>query len=224
MAVVDINRAQSRVISILNAAPGSTSFPSTVSGKQGRYPTTNEISYAIFEADNALCRDVILTGHPYRAAFMDVTDALTNNSILPAHLGGQGAIEVADVDDDADAWLPAVVCASKDETTEVIANPTLYGLTAASTKGFAWVEDDRVYTTSPFVRVRYPNYTPNNVTCQSDASLEDAVVAGACALLFKDGSSPDLFERYNTYFQNVRAELRAGAETFPILQQADLAA
>lgn len=224
MAVVDITRAQRRVIGIINAAPGATDFPSTASAKQGRYPSTTEIQYAIFEADNALCRDVILTGHPWRIAFEAVTDPLTNNSALPAHLGGQGMIEVSDDDSVAEdaVWLPAVVCASKDETTEVIANPTLYGLTADGAKGFAWIEDDRVFTTSPFCRVRYPDFTPNNSTCQSNAALEDGVVAGAVSLLFKDGSDGGLFDRYKAYFADVRAELRAGAEVFPVLSQADL--
>lgn len=223
-AVVDIVRVQQRVIGILNAAPAATNFPSTVSGKQGSYPTTDEIIYAIIEADSALCRDVIITGHPFRAAFMMVTDPLTNNSLIPAHLGGQGMAECAEVNDDPTAWIPALLAKSKDEITTVRTMPTNYGLTSAASTGWAFIEDDRVYTTSAYVRVRYPSFVPNNETCQSDSSLEDGVVAGACALLYKSGSNSDFFSRFDGYFQNIRAELRAGAEAFSVLEQAEMQA
>lgn len=222
MAVVDITRVQKRVVAILNAAPNSTAFPTTVSGKQGRYPSTTEIQYAIFEADNALCRDVILTGHPFRSSFMVVTDPLTTNSQITAHIGGQGLVEVSDDDDPDGDWFPAVTIDSKDSITEAIEFPTLFGLTAADATRFGWMEDDRVFTTSPFCRVRYPDFVPNNTTCQSNASLEDGVVAGTISLLYKDGSTGELFDKYHSYFQNVRAELRAGVEVFPVLSQADL--
>lgn len=222
--VVDISRVQQRVIGILNAAPAATNFPSTVSGKQGRYPSTNEIIYAALEADSALCRDVIITGHPFRAAFMAVTDALTNNSLLPPHLGGQGMAEVSETTSGEKVWTPALLAKSQDEVTTVLAMPTNYGLNAAASVGWAFISDDRVYTTSAFVRVRYPNFIPNNTTCQSYSALEDAVVAGAVALLVKDGTDQNLFSRYDGYFQNVRAELRAGAETYPVLEQTEMQA
>lgn len=226
MAVVDITRVQQRVIGILNAAPGATNFPSTVSGTQGRYPTTTEIQYAALESDNVLCRDASMSGSPLRSAFMTVTDPLTTNSLIPPHIGGQGLIEVSDddsVDEDA-VWLPALTPKSQDDITTVLAMPTNYGLSATDSKGWAWIADNRVFTTSPYCRVRYPDFSPNSSTCQSNASLEDAVVAGAIALLFKDGSDGGLFDRYKQYFADIRAEIRAGAEVFPSLEQASLVA
>jgi len=216
---------QKRVIGILNAAPASLLFPDTVSGKQGRYPSTAEIQYAIFEADNALCRDTIMTGHPWRNSFMTVTDALTNNSQIDPHLGGQGIIEISDVDsDDDEDWFPAITPKSKDEVSKAIRySDTVYGTQDSDVSGFGWIEDSRIFTTSPFARVRYPDFIPNNTTCQSNSALEDAVVAGAVSLLFKDGSTPDLLERYKSYFADCRAELRAGVEVFPLLEQADMA-
>lgn len=218
MAVVDVLRVQKRVVGILNAAPGLATFPATVSGKQGRFPSTTEIQYSILEVDNALCRDVIITGHPYRNAFMTVTESLTNGAPIPAHLGGQGLVEISE---DENTWTPALLAKSKDDITSVLAMPTNYGLNAAASVGWAFIEDGRGFTTSAFFRVHYPDFVPNNTTCQSDASLEDGVTAGAISLLYKDGSTSELFDKYHSYYQNVRAELRAGAEVFPVLDQTE---
>jgi len=224
MAVVDITRVQQRVVAILNAAPppGAT-FSATVSGKQGRYRSTEEIQYAILEVDNAFCRDLIITGHPYRSQFMVVTDPLTTNSLIPAHIGGQGMIEVSDDDSVSDSavWLPALTPKSQDDITTVLAFPTNYGLTVADSKGWAWISDNRVVTTSPYCRIRYPQFTPNYTTCQADASLEDGEVSGAVAELFKDGSDGGLFDRHRQLYADTRAEIRAGAEVFPSLQMAE---
>lgn len=98
MALALLANTDPRIISILNAAPG-TAWPSTVSGTVGAFPSQSEITAASLEADGELITRGYFNSvnNSLAQPFMVPSAPISRGGIIPQHYGNSGRVEISRV-------------------------------------------------------------------------------------------------------------------------------
>ena len=112
---------------------------------------------------------------------------------------------------------------SKDQILSANSFPNLYGDDFPSTAKFWFIEGDVIYTTSAFAKVLYTDYTLTSTT-QAPEPYLPAIVAGAVAMLAKDGSDAGLAQYYQSIYNNMMASIVAMAKVLPDISAYKMAA
>ena len=213
MAVVSISRVRKRVIELLLAAGRGARYTDAV-GDQKRYAVLQELTDAIVEADMHVCMAILETpGHPYRAGFMTPSGNLANGDFIPAHVGGHGKVEIDPTG--GGTFRGGILAESLDELLEVLHHPTLF----PNCTRYYFVEDGCIHHTGSAAKVWYPAFTKNDAACQAHELYTAAVIAGAIALLRKDGGDPGFFNDYAQAALAAEALIRGGAKALPDVEQ-----
>lgn len=213
MGTVNDKVVRRRVIAMLFAnrlTPYTDTVPESGSGVNARYPRTQEFTDSILEVDALICQARASTpGDPYRSQWMDVTGPLVSGTIIPAHIGAKGNIEI----DNGDGWIPARLANSREEMIEIINNPSLY----SSLRAF--IEDNEILHNAKRARVRYPNFEKTDV-CQAPDVDELAVVMGTLGSMPKDGAvSPEIYSVGAQYLQAYIAMIKGEQVMLPEVAQ-----
>lgn len=191
MATALLADVKPRIIEILNANPGVWS--DTVSGDVGAFSHDQEISQAIFEAEEKIAVEGYFqsVNQSLAAPFLTYTPDLVSNQRIPAMRGGYRAVELKEI---AGVWRRGIEAKHVDDITNAAAVGTSY--VGANSFNFLYkIADGKIYTTSGFARIEYPEYTRTAVL-QINRAEEFLLIATTIRLLTKN-SSPVPFEYYS---------------------------
>ena len=103
---------------------------------------------------------------------------------------------------------------SKDTVLETINNVIVFANKVNYTYNYWFIEGDTIYTTSPYCKVVYTDYTLTS-SPQSPEPYLFAVVAGALSKLLKDGSDSSQLAFYTQQYQAYLTEIASGARVIP---------
>lgn len=119
MATADIDTIRKRVVSVLNANPGT--YSATVSGEVGAFPSDTEITEAIMEAEAEVVVEAYFQSiNPdLTAEFNTVSDNLSNGADVPFHHGEVSLVELSATGQRP--WIVGVEAQSMDDITAAIA-------------------------------------------------------------------------------------------------------
>ena len=213
MTVVSISRVRKRVIALLLAHPRGGFYTDAVGGK-GSYASLQEITDAVVDADMNVCLAILDTpGHPYASGFQVASSNLASGDTLPAFVGAHGRVVIDPTG--TGTFKRAVLAKSADEMAEVVNNPTLY----PNCKLFYFIEAGTVEHSGSAARVYYPSFSKTDAACQAHELYTSAVLAGAIALLMKDGGDPQFFGEYAHVAAEALARIRAGEKTLPDIER-----
>lgn len=107
---------------------------------------------------------------------------------------------------------------SKDEILEVNTYPQVFGSLPGYVVGHWFVEGNILYTTSPFAKVTYTDYTLTS-SPQAPESYLWAVVAGAVSHLLKDGGDDQMCSMYGSIYSGMMQSILAGNKAIPEISQ-----
>lgn len=221
MAVVDLAKAKSQLIAILQAS--RTAYSATVDSSKRQFSSDTEILDAILFADGEICHAIIRTpGHPFTNAFKQTSASLVNADTLPTFSGR--ILDVTHCATTNGTFLPAIKASSREEVLEMRdhfgtfhsgdADPVL--TEATHILPFYFIEDATVYFVDAFGRVTYTDYT-RTATTQAPEAYASAVVAGAVARLLKDGGDDNAAQYYGQMYSSYLQDIRGGAAATPEL-------
>jgi hypothetical protein len=219
MADANFNRMKSRLHALLLL---NDTYSATNSGNVGRFPSGDEIADALLQADNRVCLEIINNpNHPARTKFLTgLSSALTNGSKLPEFQGAVGYVTVSATENGA--YVPAILADSKDEIQSVREFSDLFGDAAADSEGLYWIENNYLFTTSPFAKVTYPVLAITNAP-QAPDSEEETIIQGAySSLLGKDGSDTTEQQIAERKFQDGLQLIRSFPRVIPETTQLEL--
>ena len=103
---------------------------------------------------------------------------------------------------------------SKDTVLETINNVIVFANKVNYTYNYWFIEGDTIYTTSPYCKVVYTDYTLTS-SPQAPEPYLFAVVAGALSKLLKDGSDSSQLAFYTQQYQAYLTEIASGARVIP---------
>ena len=214
VAICNIVTVRKRVISALQSnrtAPYSGAV-GTGSSTNSRYQSTTEITDAILEVDSLIVQARLSNpGDPYRSQFMSASASIPNNTMIPAHVGAQGNLDI----DTGSGFVAARTAKSRAEMAEVLANPTLY----PSAAGWGIIEDSQVLYDGDNAQVWIPSFVKTTV-CQAPETDELAEVMGTIGMLPKDGSvTPELYSTGASYLAAYIQMLQGKNVTLPETEQ-----
>jgi hypothetical protein len=207
-----------RVISILmanrlNPYAGTIPTPATNS----RYQSTTEIEDAALEADAIIVQARISTpGDPYRNTWVSFTPDLAHASLIPAHIGSVGGVEVKV----GSVYTPARFASSKAEILAMRAHPALY----PDAKNWVWIENSELYHNGDFARVWRSTFS-KSAACQSPEQDQTAVIALTLGSLAKDGSvTPEIYDagtKYGMWY--IQSVIKGQSVSLPEVEQIESA-
>lgn len=213
MAVASISRIRKRVIALLLAHPRGGYYTDNVGGKS-TYASLQEITDAVVDADMNVCLAILDTpGHPYASGWQVASSNLASGDFLPPFIGAHGRVIIDPTG--TGTFKRAVLARSADEMAEVVNNPTLY----PNCKLFYFIEGNCIEHSGSAARVYYPSFSKTDAACQAHELYTSAVLAGALALLYKDGGDPQFFGEYAQIFALADAAIRAGEKTLPDIER-----
>lgn len=111
-------------------------------------------------------------------------------------------------------YVDAIRALTKGQVINLNENPQVYGSRPAYVANRWFIEGNVVYTSSPFCKVTYTDYTRTSAL-QAPESYTTAIIAGAVAKLSKDGFDTDLAQFYAQIYAQMLEEIRAGAKLTP---------
>lgn len=191
MALALLANTSKRIVAILGANPGVWS--GSVSTNVGAFPDDNEILAATLEADEWVATQGYFqsVNETLSDAFDTLSSNLVNGDNVPFH---HGRISKVEVSQNGSTWTAAVVEAQhEDDILNANANETYV---QGGAFDFLWkIARGRFWTTAPFGRITYPEYTRTSVL-QCNKNEESLIVFRAVAILAKN-ASPALFDYYD---------------------------
>lgn len=190
MALALLANTAPRIVAILGANPAIWS--GTVSGDVGAFPDDDEILAATLEADEWVATQGYFNSvnETLADAFDTVSANLVNGDNVPFHHGKWSKVELSQ---NGTTWTAVATESKLDDILNATANES-YIQSGAFDHLYA-IAKGRFWTTSPFGRVTYPEYTRTSVL-QCNKNEESLIVFRAVAILAKN-ASPALFDYYD---------------------------
>jgi len=207
MSTADFSRIKKRAISIVLADP---SYSATVSGDVGRYLSTQEFIDTALQKDAELMTTAIENDKHWVRSTLTPTlsSALQNGGSLPSGIVGKVANVVVS-DTSGGTYIDATEMEDKDDILAVNEDSSLFGDGSTDHKGYYVIDNNKIWTTSPYAKVYYYTFSIG-ASPQSPEAFEDAIAHGVVSSLFKDGSiTPDIHEIGEKKFQQKLAEIRS---------------
>lgn len=115
------------------------------------------------------------------------------------------------------AYLDGTQADSKDTVVQATQNVSVFAPNAYGAAGFWFTEGDQIYTSSPNCKVTYTDYTLTS-SPQAPEPMLFAVVTGALAKLYKDGSDFELVQFYERQYLAYMQAIGSGAMMLPMIE------
>ena len=113
-------------------------------------------------------------------------------------------------------FIPGQELESYGDILNMLNNGNVYASKAPYVFGYWNIWGDTIYTTSPFCKVVYTDYTQTS-SPQAPEVYTNAVVCGAVSRIYKDGGDMEFAEYYLKQFQGYLQEIAAGATVLPAI-------
>lgn len=112
---------------------------------------------------------------------------------------------------------------SKDTIVQANSSPYLFAQSAGINAGFYFIEGDLLYTTSSSVQMTVTDFTETS-TPQAPEPYTQAVISGAIAKLYKDGSDSEQLNYHRKFYEEALQLIGSMAKVLPEIQAYRMAA